>query len=235
LGVPVLDGDPDERGVVRPRRHDLPTLAGADGPANVLAAVGVAASDAARDLGTLVVFGDEIHAARWANKTHSTSTATFASPNIGPIGHVIEGRVRLLATLPRRAPLARPDSTGLAATRVALCTVTLDDDAALLHGLADTHHGLVIAGYGVGHVPSTLAPVLGALAERMPVVLTSRAGAGSVLSHTYGAIGSETDLLQRGLINGGLLHPYQARVLLRTLLAAGADRDRVERVFAERA
>jgi L-asparaginase len=212
-----------------------PTLAGADGPANVLAAVAVAASDAARDRGTLVVFGDEIHAARWVRKTHSTSTATFASPNIGPIGHVIEGRVRLLATLPRPVPLDRPDSAALAATRVALYTVSLDDDGALLSGLADTHHGLVIAGYGVGHVPAALAPVLGALAERMPVVLTSRTGAGSVLSHTYGAVGSELDLLSRGLINGGLLHPYQARVLLRTLLAVDADRDRVERNFAERA
>jgi L-asparaginase len=212
-----------------------PTLAGADGPGNVLAAVSVAASGAAQDRGTLVVFGDEIHAARWVRKTHSTSTATFASPNIGPIGQVIEGRVRLLAALPRRVPLARPDSAAVAASRVALYTVTLDDDGVLLRGLADTQHGLVAAGYGVGHVPSTLAPVLGALAERMPVVLTSRTGAGSVLSHTYGAVGSETDLLRRGLINGGLLHPYQARVLLRVLLATGADRDRVERVFAEHA
>lgn len=212
-----------------------PTLAGADGPANVLAAIRVAASDAARDLGTLVVASDEIHAARWVRKTHSTSTATFASPNIGPVGHLVEERVRLLVSPPRRPPLARPDPAGLAATPVALYTVTFDDDGALLRGLADTHRGLVVAAYGVGHVPSTLAPVLGTLAERLPVVLTSRTGAGSVLSHTYGAVGSETDLLRRGLINGGLLHPYQARVLLRTLLAAGAVRDRIEQVFAERA
>jgi L-asparaginase len=109
----------------------------------------------------------------------------------------------------------------------------LDDDGLGLAGLAGTHQGLVVAGYGVGHVPGRLAPVLGDLAARIPVVLASRTGAGPVLTGTYGAVGSETDLLRRGLIGGGLLHPYRARVLLRLLLAAGADRDRVAAAFAE--
>ena len=210
-----------------------PTLAGADGPANLLAAVRVAASSAARDLGTLVVFNDEVHAARWVRKTHSTSTATFASPNVGPIGHVIEERVRVLTRPARREPLPLPAETApLDATRVALYPLTLDDDGLLLDGLTETHHGLVVAGYGVGHVPSALAPVLGTLAERIPVVLTSRTGSGSVLRHTYGAIGSETDLLRRGLVDGGLLDPYKARVLLRLLIATGAGRDTVAEAFA---
>ncbi|MCP9210254.1 asparaginase [Streptomyces sp. NEAU-Y11] len=210
-----------------------PTLAGADGPANLLAAARVAAAPEARGLGTLVVFNDEIHAARWVRKTHSTSTATFASPNAGPLGHVIEGRVRVLTTPPRHAPRPVPAAAQEGDTpRVALYTVSLDDDGVLLDGLADTHQGLVVAGFGVGHVPGTLAPVLGALAERVPVVLTSRSGSGSVLRHTYGAVGSETDLRRRGLIDGGLLDPYKARVLLRLLLAGGADREAVTAAFA---
>ncbi|KUJ70326.1 L-asparaginase [Streptomyces albus subsp. albus] len=215
-----------------------PTLAGPDGPANLLAAARVAASPAARGLGALAVLNDEIHAARWVRKTHSTSTGTFASPDLGPIGQVIEGRVRILAAPPRHesspaVPGAdRLTAAGLADTRVALYTVTLDDDGALLEGLADTHQGLVVAGFGVGHVPSALAPVLGALAERIPVVLTSRCGAGSVLRQTYGAVGSERDLQRRGLINAGLLDPYKARILLRLLLATGADREAVTAAFA---
>jgi L-asparaginase len=208
-----------------------PTLAGPDGPANLLAAVRVACSPAARDLGALVVFKEEIHAARWVRKTHSTSTATFVSPNTGPIGHVVEDRVRVL-TRPLRLDgvQGRAEPAELDATRVALYTVTMDDDGLLLRGLADTHQGLVVAGFGVGHVPSALAPVLGELAAAMPVVLTSRTGGGSVLRNTYTSVGSESDLLQRGLIDGGFLDPYKARVLLRLLLATDDD---IEAAFAQ--
>ncbi|GAB2612728.1 asparaginase [Kribbella endophytica] len=211
-----------------------PTLAGPDGPANLLAAARVACSPAARDLGALVVFNDQIHAARWVRKTHSTSTATFASPNAGPIGHVVEDQVRILTKPARQDGVpGRPEAGDLDAARVALYTVTMDDDGLLLEGLADTHQGLVVAGFGVGHVPSALAPVLGALAERMPVVLTSRTGGGSVLRSTYKAIGSESDLLGRGLIDGGFLDPYKARVLLRLLLATGEGLDEITAAFAQ--
>ncbi|MFF4224283.1 asparaginase [Streptomyces abikoensis] len=212
-----------------------PAMAGADGPANVLAAVRVATAPEARGAGALVVFNDEVHAARWVRKTHSTSTATFASPNTGPLGHIVEGRVRMLLTPSRHEPLsAGLDRERLADTRVALHVVTLDDDGTQLQGLEATHRGLVVAGFGVGHVPGALAPRLGALAEHMPVVLTSRTGSGPVLRHTYSAPGSETDLRRRGLIDSGFLDPYKARVLLRLLLAAGAGRDDIAEAFALR-
>src|SRR5579875_29688 len=60
-----------------------PTLPGADGPANLLAAFQVAADPAARGRGVLVTFLDEIHAARHVRKAHSTSPATFVSPDLG--------------------------------------------------------------------------------------------------------------------------------------------------------
>jgi L-asparaginase len=137
----------------------------------------------------------------------------------------------LLAQVPRLSPIAGCSRADLAATRIAFYTTTLDDDGVLLDGIANTHNGIVIAGFGVGHVPGALAPALGDLAATMPVVLTSRTGAGSVLANTYGAVGSERDLRERGLTGGGFLHPYKARVLLRLLVAAGAERDEIAATF----
>ena len=210
-----------------------PSLPGADGPANITAAVRVASDERARERGVLVVFNDEIHAATHVRKTHSMSTATFGSPDVGPIGHVVEGIARFHATTPRPRPISDLDPQLVAGTRVALHTVTMDDDGAQLAGLADTHDGLVVAAFGVGHVPGAMAPTLGELADAMPVVLTSRTGAGPVLADTYGAPGSERDLLRRGLINGGFLHPYKVRVLLRLLLASGAGPDEIRQRLAE--
>jgi L-asparaginase len=209
-----------------------PTLPGADGPANLLAALQVAASPAARARGALVVFLDQIHAARHVRKAHSSSPATFVSADLGPLGHVVEGTPRFLAQLPRRLPITGWTVDRVKATKIALYTTTLDDDGLLLAGPEHSHDGLVLAGFGVGHVPAVLVPSIDEILAVMPIVLTSRTGAGAVHADTYGAPGSERDLLARGVISGGLVHPYKARVLLRLLVAAGAGRDDIAKAFA---
>ena len=207
-----------------------PTMAGADGPANILAAIRVAVSPSARGLGCLVVLNDQIHAARWVQKTHSASPAAFASPGHGPLGDVAEGRVRIPVAIRHRSPALEPDPARR--VRVAVATVVLGDDASLVEALGEQADGLVVAGFGVGHVPAGVAPVLGGLAERIPVVLASRTGAGPVHEHTYGFPGSERDLLARGLIGAGYLDPLKARILLCLLLGSGADHTRIREAFA---
>src|SRR5688572_26430687 len=49
------------------------TAPGADGPANLFDAISVAQSEEAAGMGVLVVFGSEIHHARCARKTDTTS------------------------------------------------------------------------------------------------------------------------------------------------------------------
>ncbi|GAA3348803.1 asparaginase [Amorphoplanes nipponensis] len=206
-----------------------PTLAGADGPANLLAAIQVAASSAARGLGCVVVLADEIHAARRVRKTHSTSIATFASPNGGPLGYLVEGHVTIANHISGRLVVPAGHQS---APLVRLYTATLGDDGAPLAALAAGADGLVVAGFGVGHVPESWVPALTEAASRIPVVLTSRTGSGPVLAGTYGFPGSERDLISRGLIPAGFLDPYKARILLHLALAAGADRDQVSAAFA---
>jgi L-asparaginase len=207
-----------------------PSLAGADGPANILAAIRVAVSDTARGLGCLVVMNDQIHAARWVQKSHTASTAAFTSPAHGPVGQVTEGRVDIPVRLRQRSPVVSAVSPR--DVRVGLVTITLGDDGVLIDAIGGHVDGLVLAALGAGHMPANTVTTLAKLAARMPVVLASRTGAGPVHHQTYGFPGSETDLLARGLISAGHLAPLTARLLLHLLIASGADTTRITETFA---
>ncbi|MBV9312793.1 MAG: asparaginase [Pseudonocardia sp.] len=208
-----------------------PTLAGADGPANILASVQVAAAPVAHGLGAMVVFADEIHAANRVRKIHSTSRFAFQSPNGGALGYVVEGQPRIINRPVQRTTIkiATRDTQSV---EVGLVTVALGDTGVLLTNLSDQLDGLVIAAFGVGHVPGTLVAPLEELASRIPVVLASRTGAGPVLAGTYAFPGSESDLLSRGLISAGFLDPLKARILLRRLLETGHDQADIRAHFS---
>ncbi|GIE97241.1 L-asparaginase [Paractinoplanes rishiriensis] len=206
------------------------SLAGADGPANILAAVRVAASPQARDLGCLVVMADEIHAAARVRKTHATSLGAFTSANGGPLGYVSEGTVRIVQR-PVRREAGRGLPEGGTAPRVGLIVATLGDDGSSLPVLAEGLDGLVVAGFGVGHVPATWVEHLAAVARRIPVVLASRTGAGFVATATYGFAGSERDLISNGLLAAGGLDAYKARLLLLILLWHGVGRAEITEAF----
>lgn len=209
-----------------------PTLAGPDGPANLLAAVQVAASPQAAGLGTLVVFNDEIHAARFVRKTHTSSPATFHSLTAGPLGWMAEGRPRIAF----RAPELRgtPAAADAEIPAVALLKCAIGDDSRMVEQVAALGYaGLVVEAFGGGHVPARVVLALERLAGRLPVVLASRTGGGELLRETYGFPGSERDLLSRGLIPAGFLDGLKARVLLSLLLAAGADLAAVRAAFAQ--
>lgn len=207
-----------------------PTLPGADGPANLLASVQVAASEAARGLGVLVVMNDEIHAARFVQKTHSASPSAFRSPIAGPVGWVAEGAPRIVVRPPRRHRIAVPP--GAPDHQVALITAALGDDGRLLRSIDGAGYGgLVVEAFGGGHLPAVWVEELARLAAVMPVVFTTRTGRGELLRGTYGFPGSETDLRARGLIGAGFLDGPKARILLSLLLMGGAGREEAARAF----
>ena len=115
---------------------------------------------------------------------------------------------------------------------MALFTAALGDDGRLLGRVRElSYAGLVVEAFGGGHVPSVMVEELEALAGEMPVVLASRTGSGEVLRSTYGFPGSETDLLERGLIPAGMLDGPKARLLLSLLLRSGAEREEVREHF----
>ena len=198
------------------RTADAP---GADGPANVLGAVTVAATPQARERGCLVVMNDEVHAAQTVQKTHTSSPAAFRSPGSGPIGRVHEGRALLGPRPPRPAPMQLQGVTHV--PKVALLRVALDDDTVLLSRAVEAYDGVVVESLGGGHVPAWWVEPLLDAARRVPVVLASRTGCGPLLSSTYGFTGSERQLLAGGLLSAGALDGLKARVLLTVALMAG--------------
>ncbi|WP_407563915.1 asparaginase [Streptomyces sp. 184] len=209
-------------------RH--PGQPGADGPANLLDAIRLAASDAAVGLGVTVVMNGEVHSARYVQKRHTTQLSAFASPGLGPLGWVAEGRIRI-PLRPARLP-ALPLPVPVRPAPVALFTATLGDDIRLLPLLPELgYEGAVLAGFGAGHLPAWAVTDAEALAARMPVVLASRTGAGELYRDTYDFPGSERDLLARGLIGAGAVSPLKARMLLSLALGAGLTRDAVSLAY----
>jgi L-asparaginase len=193
-------------GAMRP-----PQQPSADGPANLLAALLAAAAPESRGLGVLAVLNDEVHA---ASRIH-------------------EGAVVYANRVARPRPL--PGPVPVHAPKVALLEASLGDTGELLALASEADFdGIVLSAFGAGHVPSAMATMVSKAAERVPIVLASRAGAGSVLEGTYGFTGSERDLLDRGAVSAGWLDARKARILLSCLLAADEPIDRIRAEFALR-
>lgn len=210
-----------------------PGKPGEDGPANLVAAIRVAANAEAQGIGVLVVMDDTIHLARFVRKAHSFATGAFVSARVGPVGYVIEDRVRI--PLAPRTPSPRfelPDAAGL--PDVALLTMSLGNDERLLGKVVEAgYRGLVIEAFGAGHVAASVVPTLERLARIIPVVFASRTGDGELYRATGSYPGSEGDLLARGLISAVGLDGCKARLLLALLIATGASREAMSLAFEQ--
>lgn len=223
-----------------------PRLASPDGPGNILAAVRVASwiavQQSALQFGVLVVMNDTIHAASTVLKANSHRLDAFSSPASGPVGVVIEGRI-MIYSKPNRQPVAAATKhlTGSLledSVPVILIPVTIGDTGWLLEAIAkghdDNHYrGLVVDAMGGGHLPERLVGSVAKIAERLPVIISSRTGSGALLLDTYAYPGSETDLLKNQMIFAGWLHSFKAAVLLELLLRAGVSRKAINSVFSE--
>lgn len=201
---------------------------GADGPANLLSAVVTASSADARGLGTLVVLNDEIHAARFVEKSHKALASAFTSPAAGVLGAVIENEARIFLRPQRLASLGAMPDLG----RVAITKLGLGDDGILLEAAFQCGFaGVIIEGMGAGHIPAAALPSLQKIAGHLPLVLASRVPSGPIFERTYGFAGSERDLLERGLISAGTLSATKARLLLSFLLGQGRDQAAIAKTF----
>ena len=194
-----------------------------DGPGNLVDAVRVAADPRLRGVGVLVVMAGLILPADDATKTHSQALDTFQALNHGRLGIVRDGAVVLERTRGEHPTL--PSWPAAAAEPVALLTAVVATDGALVRAaLAQGSRGLVIEATGAGNTdPDLLAAAVEAMDTGVPVVLTTRCGAGAV-GPLYGFPGGGRTWQEAGAILAGSRSGPKARVALALGLGCGLDR-----------
>ncbi|MCF2707213.1 asparaginase [Arcanobacterium haemolyticum] len=211
------------------------TQRGSEGAMNLADAAVVAGDPRSRGLGVLVVMANEVHAARFVTKSHSTNIGAFDSPGWGPLGRVDEEHVHF-AWRPteryRALPVPRADDE----VRVPIIEASFADDGELLRAaLTANPRAVVVAGAGAGHVAARAVPACSEIIERgVPLILGTRTKAGRSLRGTYGYPGSEVDLLARGAISAGGLGVRKARILAYVLACAGIKGEEFRAEFERR-
>lgn len=195
---------------------------GSDGLYNFQSAIEVAADDASRGNGAMVVMNDEIHTARYVTKTHTTNVATFRTPTFGPIGIVAKDHAVYFQKL------IRQDTCDIdhVVDHVYLIKAYAGMDGSLFDFLDnDETAGLVIEGLGAGNLPPQTLPAIQRLLDRkMPIVLVSRCYNG-VAEDIYDYQGGGIELRKMGLTLCQGLNGQKARIKLLVGLSAGLQGD----------
>lgn len=193
---------------------------GADGPINLLNSIRTAASHESIGKGVLVVFNDEIHAARFVTKTHTSNVATFQSPSVGPIGSIDKRSIHF-----RQMPLEHEHfPVEQIGCTVGLLKMAMGMDSRLLDYMLDSGiNGIVIEALGQGNVPPEAVPgIRRAIEKSVPVVLVSRCFNGMV-QDVYGYEGGGKQLREIGAIFSNGLNGQKARIKLMVLLSYTTD------------
>ncbi|HFI0453810.1 TPA: asparaginase [Streptococcus suis] len=191
---------------------------GSDGVYNYRTALRVAADKKSADKGVLVVMNDEIHAAKYVTKTHTTNVSTFQTPTHGPLGLVTKRDILYFKTA---EPRVRFDLSHISGT-VPIIKAYADMDSVLLDSLPSSAiSGLVIEALGAGNLPPTILPAIQKLLKQnIPVVLVSRCFNG-IAEPVYAYQGGGIQLEQDGILFVKELNAQKARLKLLIALNVG--------------
>ena len=195
---------------------------GSDGVYNYLSALRVASDDKAADKGVLVVMNDEIHAAKYVTKTHTTNVSTFQTPTHGPLGLIMKYEILYFKTAEPRVRFDLDKIQGL----VPIIPVYAGMTEELLDLLpVDQLDGLIIQAFGAGNVPKETAQKLNALIqEGLPIALVSRCFNG-IAEPVYAYEGGGVCLQNAGVFFVKELNAQKARLKLLIAINAGLTGD----------
>ena len=191
---------------------------GSDGVYNYLSALRVASDDKATDKGVLVVMNDEIHAAKYVTKTHTTNVSTFQTPTHGPLGLIMKQEILYFKTAEPRVRFDLDRIEGL----VPIITVYAGMTDELLDMLDwNKVDGLIIQAFGAGNIPKETAQKLESLLHKgIPVALVSRCFNG-IAEPVYAYQGGGVQLQKAGVLFVKELNAQKARLKLLIALNAG--------------
>ena len=191
---------------------------GSDGVYNYLSALRVASDDRAADKGVLVVMNDEIHAAKYVTKTHTTNVGTFQTPTHGPLGLIMKQEILYFKTAEPRVRFDLDHIQGLVPIISAYAGMT-DELIDMLD--LEQLDGLIIQAFGAGNVPKETAQKLESLLQRgIPVALVSRCFNG-IAEPVYAYQGGGVQLQKAGVFFVKELNAQKARLKLLIALNAG--------------
>ena len=195
---------------------------GSDGVYNYLSALRVASDDKAADKGVLVVMNDEIHAAKYVTKTHTTNVSTFQTPTHGPLGLIMKHEILYFKTAEPRVRFDLDRIQGL----VPIIPVYAGMTEELLDLLpVDQLDGLIIQAFGAGNVPKETSQKLNALIqEGLPIALVSRCFNG-IAEPVYAYEGGGVCLQNAGVFFVKELNAQKARLKLLIAINAGLTGD----------
>ena len=195
---------------------------GSDGVYNYLSALRVASNDKATDKGVLVVMNDEIHAAKYVTKTHTTNVSTFQTPTHGPLGLIMKYEILYFKTAEPRVRFDLDRIQGL----VPIIPVYAGMTEELLDLLpVDQLDGLIIQAFGAGNVPKETSQKLNALIqEGLPIALVSRCFNG-IAEPVYAYEGGGVCLQNAGVFFVKELNAQKARLKLLIAINAGLRGD----------
>lgn len=191
---------------------------GSDGVYNYLSALRVASDDRAADKGVLVVMNDEIHAAKYVTKTHTTNVGTFQTPTHGPLGLITKREILYFKTAEPRVRFDLDNIQGLVPIISAYAGMT-DELIDMLD--LEQLDGLIIQAFGAGNVPKETAEKLESLLQKgIPVALVSRCFNG-IAEPVYAYQGGGVQLQKSGVFFVKELNAQKARLKLLIALNAG--------------
>ena len=191
---------------------------GSDGVYNYLSALRVASDDKAADKGVLVVMNDEIHAAKYVTKTHTTNVGTFQTPTHGPLGLIMKQEILYFKTAEPRVRFDLDHIQGLVPIISAYAGMT-DELIDMLD--LEQLDGLIIQAFGAGNIPKETAEKLESLLQKgIPVALVSRCFNG-IAEPVYAYRGGGVQLQKSGVFFVKELNAQKARLKLLIALNAG--------------